>query len=214
VSEDKIMLDQFIDALPEDKRESYKAAIKNAVIIADRADADKVLSHPLVMPSLDVMQSRRYAEMEKKYQDEKLPSIIEAKLAEERKKGSKQPWEIETEKLRAELEQSKKQAALEKQRARALLKAQEEGLPTDIIDRFIGDTDEATDEGLKKLTEVLKPWQDKAVQNALSKFGGQPTPRAGSNGQIDVSKMSMSELMTYAASSPAAQAEVLAMRRK
>ncbi len=168
-----IMLDQFVEKLPEADREAYKAAIKSAVIITSPEDVDKLFeSHPTVKSVVDSRISRKYAEIEKKYQDEKVPKLVQEKLAEELKKGQKQPWEVEIEKLRAE-------NVREKQKARALLKAQEQGIPSELVERFIGDSDEATDEALKTLGTVLTPWREKAVKDALAKFGNMPDPKAG-----------------------------------
>jgi hypothetical protein len=189
------MLDQFIELLPAEKREEYKTAISKAVIVGSKEDAERVLrEHPLVKSTWDAEVSRKYAEIEKRYQDEKLPKIVEDRLAEERKKGQKQPWEVETEKLRAELEATKRQTVIEKQKARALLKAQEQGLPVELVERFVGETDEATDEALKALAGVLKPWQEKAVKESLAKFGSMPDPQAGNMSGKAISRNDFAKL--------------------
>jgi hypothetical protein len=182
-----LMLEEYAALLPADKQEAYKTAIKNAVIITSREDAEKVLKeHPFIKSAYDADSSRRYAEMEKNYQDQKIPGIVKEKLAEELKKGQKSPEMIEIEKLRAEADASKKLMNIEKQKARALLKAQEQGIPPSLIDRFVGETDEATDEGLKQLAGVLTPWRDDAVKSALAKFGNMPDPLAGNQNPQDL----------------------------
>lgn len=177
-------LSDYIEALPEDKREAYKteaaaieAKLAKAVVIESKEDAQKLVeTNELLKAVNQADRDRRYADMVKKFETEKLPQLLEA----ERLKGQKQPWEIEIEKLKADNEAAKREAALEKQKSRALAKAAELGLPAQLIDRFVGLTDEETDAGLKALVDTVLPYRDNAVKAALEKIGSQPAPKGGS----------------------------------
>lgn len=176
-------LKDYLEALPEEKREAYKAEaeaieakLSKAVVLETKEDVQKfVESNDLLKRINQADRDRRYEEMVKNFETEKLPAMLEA----ERAKGQKQPWEIEIEKLKAENEEAKKDALLEKQRSRALAKANELGIPAKLVNRYIGLTDEETDEALKELADELLPYRDNAVKAALEKVGSQPRPMGG-----------------------------------
>lgn len=203
----------FVDALPEDKREAYKAEISKAVVIASKEDALKfVESNELLKGVNQADRDRRYNEMLDKFNKEKLPQLLE----EERKKGQKQPWELKIEEMeKREIEKDRALIA-EKQKNKALSKAHDLGLPTneDFISRFVGQTDEETDAGLKFLADTVLPYRKSAVDAALKEIGTQRKPQGGGNPGNDVSKMSMTELNDYARLGPAQQAEVIALAKQ
>lgn len=174
-------LADFVEALPEEKREAYKtevaateAKLAKAVIIETKEDAQRLVeSNELLKAVNQSFLDKKDAERIKTFETERLPRLLE----EERKKGQKQPWEIEIEKLKAENETAKNAALLEKQKARAATKAAELGIPVSLVDKFVGLTDEETDAGLKELADTIVPFRDKAVQSALEKIGTMPGPR-------------------------------------
>ena len=185
----------YIEALPAEKREAFKtevaaieAKLAKAVVIETKEDAQKLVeSNELLKAINQADRDRRYADMLKKFETEKLPELLEA----ERKKGQKQPWEIEIEALKAENEKTRKEAILEKQRSRALAKASELGIPTALVDKFVGLTDEETDAGLKMLAETVIPYRETAVRTALEKIGSQPAPQGGSGGITEITRESL-----------------------
>jgi hypothetical protein len=182
----------FTMALPEDKRAAFETEISandvklsSAVVIATEAEAEAFAEKNELLK----MANKRYRdgkleetkkEFLKNFNEKDLPKLLEA----ERSKGQKQPWEIEIEKLKAENEASKKDGFREKQKNRALAKAQALGIPANLVDNFIGLTDEETDAGLKILSDSLIPWRDDAVQTAKEKLGSQPSPKGG-DGSIE-----------------------------
>lgn len=188
-------LSDYIEALPEDKREAYKteataieAKLAKAVVIESKEDAQKLVeSNELLKAINQADRDRRYAEMVKKFETEKLPELLEA----ERKKGQKQPWEIEIEALKAESKKAREDALLEKQKNRALAKANELGIPSALVDKFIGLTDEETDAGLKALAETVIPYRDSAVKTALEKIGSQPSPKGGQESVVGITRESL-----------------------
>lgn len=166
----------FVDALPEDKREAYKSEISKAVVIASKEDALKLVeTNELIKGVNQADRDRRYNEMLDKFNKEKLPQLLE----EERKKGQKQPWEIEIENLKKENETAKRESALEKQKSRAMAKASELGLPVALVEKYVGLTDEETDAGLKFLADTVIPYRDGAVKAELAKIGKQGSPNGG-----------------------------------
>jgi hypothetical protein len=176
-------LKDYLELLPEEKREAFKAEAEaieakmaKAVVLETKDDVAKfVESNELLKQVNQADRDRRYADMLKKFEAERLPEL----LAAERAKGEKQPWEIEIEKLKAEREADQRALALEKQKGRALAKAAELGIPAPLVERFIGLTDEETDEGLKHLSEVVIPYRESAVKSALEKVGSQLPPQGG-----------------------------------
>lgn len=199
-------LTDFLEALPEDKREAYKAEISKAVIIASDVDAEKFAeSNEFLRKANQKYRDPKIQEFKDKFLKEDVPKLLE----EERKKGAKQPWELEIEKLKAENEQAKRESALEKQKSRAVAKAAELGIPASLVDKFIGLTDEETDNGLKFLADTIVPFKESAVKAALEKIGSQPAPRGGVVTADDFSKLSQTELMAYAKRGPAEEKQVL-----
>lgn len=169
-------LSDFLEALPEDKREAFKAEVSKAVFITSDADAEKFAeANEFLRKANQKYRDPKIQEFKDRFMKEDLPKLLE----EERKKGAKQPWEIEIENLKAENEKAKRESALEKQRSRALAKAAELGVPVALVDKFVGLTDEETDAGLKFLADTVVPYRDGAVKSALEKIGTQPKPRAG-----------------------------------
>lgn len=176
-------MQEFIDKLPTELQEAAKVEFGKYVKIDSKETATKLFrDHPVVKSAYDAEISYTAANIERRYQEEKLPKIIEERLAAEKSKLTKTPEMIELEKMRAEMAADKKALALEKQRGRALAKAQELDVPATLLERYIGETDEATDEGINKLVEALKPWADnreKKIRESL--LGNSQTPDAGRN---------------------------------
>lgn len=204
-------LSDYEALLPEDKREAFRSEISKAVVIASKEDAQKFIeSNELVKGLNQADKDRRYNEMLEKFNKEKLPQLLE----EERKKGAKQPWEIEIENLNKKIQEAERTAVLEKQKSRALAKAAELGVPVALVDKFVGLTDEETDAGLKFLAETVIPYRDEYAKAELNKVGGrQPSPMGGST-KSNLSEMTQTELMHYASLGPTQKAEVMALAKK
>ncbi len=208
----------FIAALPEDKREAYKAEVTateaklaKAVVIETKEDAQKLVeTNELLKAVNQSFLDKKDADRMKTFETERLPKLLEA----ERAKGQKQPWEIEIEKLKAENEVSKNESLREKQKNRALAKATELGIPTALIDRFVGFNDEETDAALKLLADTVIPYRENAVKAALEKIGSQPSPKGGDFSGKKVKDMTPDEAMQYAKQGAPQLAEVLAAQKK
>lgn len=175
------MLTKYIDLLPEDQREAFKADIAKAVFVNTKEDAERfVESNPLLKAINQSDRDRRLAEAEKKWREETLPKLLEA----EKEKGKKSPLELQVEQLLKENEAAKREALIERQKNRAIAKANEIGLPIGLIDKYVGTTDDETDEGLRILSETLLPWREGAVKKELEKYGSQKTPVGGATGGV------------------------------
>lgn len=182
------MFESIIELVPEDKREAVRAELSSAVVIKSREDADKYLSeHPHLKSARDAVISKTTENYAKKFKEDDLPKLLE----EERKKGQKQPWEIEIEKLKAENAEKDRQAILKDRRAEAQKYFADLGLPIDLAD-FALDTDETAYKAkLEKLSGTSKTWGDSLVSSALSKHLGNQGKQTG--GKTDGKTMTRAE---------------------
>lgn len=166
----------FLEALPEDKREAYKAEVAKYVTVQNEADAEKFAeSNEFLRKANQKYRDPKIQEFKDKFLKEDVPKLLE----EERKKGAKKDWEIEIENLKKENETAKRESALEKQKSRAMAKASELGLPVALVEKYVGLTDEETDAGLKFLADTVIPYRDGAVKAELAKIGKQGAPNGG-----------------------------------
>lgn len=175
------MLTKYIDLLPEEEQEAFKADIAKAVFVNTKEDAERfVESNPLLKAINQGDRDRRLADAEKKWREETLPKLLEA----EKEKGKKSPLELQVEQLLKENEAAKREALIERQKNRAIAKANEIGVPIGLIDKYVGITDDETDEGLRILSETLLPWREGAVKKELEKYGSQKAPVGGATGGV------------------------------
>jgi hypothetical protein len=181
------MFEEFTALIPEEKREAFTALTQSVIpveefekfAISDEERIRRILDTEPVRKIKQSELDRKYQTMLDKFNTEKLPVLLE----EERKKGQKTPIEIELDNLKKDLETEKREKAIEKQKTRAISTAQAAGIPIAIIEKFIGETDEQTDEQLKLLITTVSEWKDKAVKEALEKVGSQLPPKAGTGGK-------------------------------
>lgn len=126
----------------------------------------------------DIKEDENLAKQLSSFKDSEISKAIEAykekgfakAVEEEVKKRSTQTkpeWQIEIENLKAELTKKEKESLLAAQKARATKVASEKGLPLDILDKFIGETDEATDQELERLSKVFEDYQTKIKQDVI-----------------------------------------------
>jgi hypothetical protein len=101
------------------------------------------------------------------FQKNTLPKKIEEELAKKAAQSAKPEWQIEIENLKQELAKKEKESIIANQKTRALKYAQEKGLPVDIIDPFLGLSDEETDQKLNTLSSVFDTYTTKIKQEIL-----------------------------------------------
>lgn len=107
-----------------------------------------------------------------------LPKLIDDEL--QKQNPTKSAAEIEVEKLRKEIEDERKGRTRESLKNKALSTATEKHLPTDILDFFVSDSEESTNENLSKLEQSFNA----AVQSAVDrkfKENGRDVHNGGSN---------------------------------
>jgi len=198
------MFENYVELLPEDKRDEFKAEAAKYVnldeMLSDPQKAGSLLEKEYIKKQIQSISDKKADEREKKFMTERLPVLLE----EERKKGEKQPWEIEIEKLKAENESVRKTALRESQKSRAIEKLQAAKLPLTFVDRYVGTTDEETDEALNPIIAALTKFREDAVSEALKSIGVQPKPTAGKDGKsmplAEFTKLSATEQASFMSS--------------
>ena len=200
-------LDLYADKLPEDIREAFKAEISKYVQVDSREAAKALLTtNPHFSAEFQSALSLKHEDSMKRFQAEKMPALIEEEI---KKRGTKQPWEIEIEKLKSEAAEKDRQLTLRERKAQAIAELSKIGLDPDLAD-FVLDEDEAQFKGkIEKLTGKVTSWRDAEIKKAGIKAYGQGTPVAGSPGSVDFSKMTGTELMKFAGQSPENAAAVV-----
>jgi len=184
-------LKDFIEALPADKQEAYKKEIAdNDAILAKAVKVESVEDARKLVISNDFFKRANQSELDErdklrveKFETERLPKLVE----EAKKKGEKSPLELEVEAMKADNLKAKKDLLIEKQRTKALAKANELGIPTALIDKYVGETDEETEAGIKFLQDTILPFKKAAIDEALKKVGSQTQPKGGDqSGPVDI----------------------------
>jgi hypothetical protein len=175
------MIEIYKDFLPEDKREAFAAELASYVRLASKEDAVKLVKgNELVQSVFQSELSTMNERYQKKYQEEKLPGIIEDEV--KKRNPAKSPLELEMAQLRAELEGTKKEAKRKELAALAIKQAAEKGLPTDLIDRFIGEDEESTAKNIELLGGVFESYRAKAIEKHMSSVAGSGAPpKAGAS---------------------------------
>jgi hypothetical protein len=182
-------LDLYVDKLPEDIREAFKQEIAGYIPQSD------LTRHPAFQRELSLKHETTMAT----WQKEKLPVLIEEEI---KKRGEKQPWEIEIQKLKDENQAIQRKATLKEREAQAITELTKHGLSPDLA-AFVLAEDEAEFKGkIEKLTGEFSRWKDETEKQIKTKAFGQSTPPAGQPGQVDFAKMNGTELMNYARQSP------------
>jgi hypothetical protein len=176
-------LENYVDLLPEDKRDEFKSEVSKFVnldeVLASPDKAATLLDKEYFKKQIQSISDRKAAEQEKKFMAERLPVLLE----EERKKGEKSPLELKIEELEARDAERTKALLRAEQKSRAIEKLQAAKLPLAFVDRYVGTTDEETDEQLTPIIATLTKFRDDAVTEALKEFGVQRPPQAGSDGK-------------------------------
>jgi hypothetical protein len=168
-------LDDFMAKLPEADRELFKAELGNYVPKAELekyVPADSLEKHPMFQSKL----SLKHEESMKKFQTEKLPSLIEEEI---KKRGTKQPWEIEIEKLKQEAVEKDRLLTLKERKSEAIAELSKHGLDPSLADYVLEVEEEKFKEKLNNLTGKLSSWRDDAINTELKKSFGQASPKRG-----------------------------------
>jgi len=207
-------LQDFVDLIPEDKREAFNGLASKAVIINSRED---VVNLRKVNPAFEAEFVNELRTKNEAFQAEftttKLPKIVDDEYR--KRNPSKDQKDQQYEELQAQFAEMKREGIIKDRRAFAMQKLTEQELSAELAD-FAIDIDEAGfNTKLDKLTGITKGLIDAAVKKALTgAVGQQKSPPSGGSQTLDFSKMSMTEVMAYAAQSPAHAEQVVSARRK
>jgi len=181
------LYEDFGTALPEDKREAFKAAISaldGAVKIDSRETVDKLASeNPFIKSAIDSAISKAVDSHDAKFKAEKLPSLIEEEIKKRGPKPKDPELAAALERVEA-LEKAKKQAEDENKRITNLSKAlpvvTELGLDAKWADRLIGNTEAETEELVNAFkADIVKAREVYMSQDYQKRFGNQGMPPMG-----------------------------------
>jgi hypothetical protein len=178
------MFENYVDLIPEDKREAFKAEAAKVVNLDEYLGKEDnlkgLLDKDFFKKSVQSLSDTKAELLKKKYIETEVPKMLE----EERKKGQKNPLELKIEQIEKERDEEKKARLREQQKNRALSALQAAKVPTELVDRYVGTTDEETDEALKQYVAVVSKYRDDAVTEALKAIGAQPKPTGGADGKM------------------------------
>lgn len=177
-------LEEIVGLLPAEKQGLARDSLKSFVKIESRDDVKKLIIDNQIVKS-EFLDNLRVANEnhDKKFQEEKLPSIVE----EEIKKRGPKPKDPEVAalsdklaKLESEALELKRSAIRAQQKARAIATLSARGLPDTLADPYLGETDEDTDARLKTFIDSIDPFVKQKVDEGIKgRIGNQGSPNAG-----------------------------------
>ncbi|HDH5675653.1 TPA: DUF4355 domain-containing protein [Staphylococcus aureus] len=152
----------FFEEHKDDKEvKDYLNGLKTVSVDDVKGFLDTEEGKRFIQPELDRYHSKGL----ESWKEKNLEDLIEQEVRKRNPEQSEEQKRISA--LEKELEKRDAEAKREKLRSNALGKAQELNLPTSLVDRFLGDSDEDTEQNLKALKETF----DKYVQEGIeSKF--------------------------------------------
>lgn len=101
------------------------------------------------------------------FKNQTLPKRVEEELAKRVKASEEPEWKREMDALKSELAKKERENKIANQKARAIKYASEKQLPTDVIDSFLGETDEETDTKLTTFSKMFEDYSTKIKQEVL-----------------------------------------------
>ncbi|EST12053.1 DUF4355 domain-containing protein [Sporolactobacillus laevolacticus] len=129
------------------------------------------------------------------FKEKSLPEILEKEIA--KRYPAETPEQKALRELKQKFEDSEKQRDRETLKSKALTAASAKGLPTDLVDFFIGNDEETTTGNLGKLEAAFKAYEQKIVNEKFKQNGGTPPASGGIGTPLtleDVKKMSPTEI--------------------
>lgn len=146
--------------------------------VKDYLNGLKTVSVDDVIGFLDTEEGKRFIQPEldryhskglESWKEKNLEDLIEQEVRKRNPEQSEEQKRISA--LEQELEKRDAEAKREKLRSNALGKAQELNLPTSLVDRFLGDSDEDTEQNLKALKETFDKYVQKGVESKFKSSG-------------------------------------------
>lgn len=156
----------FFEEHKDDKEvKDYLNGLKTVSVDDVKGFLDTEEGKRFIQPELDRYHSKRL----ESWKEKNLENLIEQEVQKRNPEQSEEQKRISA--LEKELEKRDAEAKREKLRSNALGKAQELNLPTSLVDRFLGDSDEDTEQNLKALKETFDKYVQEGVESKFKSSG-------------------------------------------
>ncbi|ELW9460941.1 TPA: DUF4355 domain-containing protein [Staphylococcus aureus] len=156
----------FFEEHKDDKEvKDYLKGLKTVSVDDVKGFLDTEEGKRFIQPELDRYHSKGL----ESWKEKNLEDLIEQEVRKRNPEQSEEQKRISA--LEQELEKRDAEAKREKLRSNALGKAQELNLPTSLVDRFLGDSDEDTEQNLKTLKETFDKYVQKGVESKFKSSG-------------------------------------------
>ncbi|MFS5009017.1 DUF4355 domain-containing protein [Staphylococcus aureus] len=156
----------FFEEHKDDKEvKDYLNGLKTVSVDDVKGFLDTEEGKRFIQPELDRYHSKGL----ESWKEKNLEDLIEQEVRKRNPEQSEEQKRISA--LEQELEKRDAEAKREKLRSNALGKAQELNLPTSLVDRFLGDSDEDTEQKLKALKETFDKYVQKGVESKFKSSG-------------------------------------------
>ncbi|NHM75406.1 DUF4355 domain-containing protein [Staphylococcus sp. 11007852] len=165
----------------------YLSGLKTVSVDDVKGFLDTEEGKRFIQPELD----RYHTKGLESWKEKNLESLIEKEVQKRNPEQSEEQKRISA--LEKELEKRDAEAKREKLRSYALGKAQEMNLPSSLVDRFLGDSDEDTEANLKALKETFDKYVKEGVESKF-KSSGRDVREAQDN-EVDLSNVKSIEEM-------------------
>lgn len=157
---------------------SYFEEHKDDKDVKEYLNGLKTVSVDDVKGFLDTEEGKRFIQPEldryhtkglESWKEKNLENLIEKEVRKRNPEQSEEQKRITA--LEQELEKRDAEAKREKLKSYALSKAQELNVPSSLVDRFVGETDEDTDANLQSLKETFDKHIQKGVESKFKASG-------------------------------------------
>ncbi|EJN0124219.1 DUF4355 domain-containing protein [Staphylococcus aureus] len=156
----------FLEEHKDDKEvKDYLSGLKTVSVDDVKGFLDTEEGKRFIQPELDRYHSKGL----ESWKEKNLENLIEQEVQKRNPEQSEEQKRISA--LEKELEKRDAEAKREKLRSNALGKAQELNLPTSLVDRFLGDSDEDTEQNLKALKETFDKYVLEGVESKFKSSG-------------------------------------------
>lgn len=156
----------FFEEHKDDKEvKDYLNGLKTVSVDDVKGFLDTEEGKRFIQPELDRYHSKGL----ESWKEKNLENLIEQEVQKRNPEQSEEQKRISA--LEKELEKRDAEAKREKLRSNALGKAQELNLPTSLVDRFLGDSDEDTEQNLKSLKETFDKYVQEGVESKFKSSG-------------------------------------------
>lgn len=156
----------FFEEHKDDKEvKDYLKGLKTVSVDDVKGFLDTEEGKRFIQPELDRYHSKGL----ESWKEKNLEDLIEQEVRKRNPEQSEEQKRISA--LEQKLEKRDAEAKREKLRSNALGKAQELNLPTSLVDRFLGDSDEDTEQNLKALKETFDKYVQKGVESKFKSSG-------------------------------------------